>query len=73
MFVEMSSSSLAPAILSIMCHHRDSSGPVVALCYGDPAALVMQHQPLHLLQLFIGGVDVGVGQLNTVSLGLDGV
>lgn len=54
-----SSRSLASAIFSIMCHHRDSSPPVVAPCCGDPAALIMQDQSLHLLQPFIGGVDVG--------------
>lgn len=54
-----SSRSLASAIFSIMCHHRDSSPPVVAPCCGDPAALIMQDQSLHLLQPFIGGVAVG--------------
>lgn len=67
------SRSLASAVLSIMDPHRDFSYRVVALCHGYPAAFVLQDQPLHLLQLFIGGVDVGVGQLKTVCLSLGGI
>jgi hypothetical protein len=33
--------------------------PVVALCHGDPVALVLQNQPFYMLQQFIDGVDVG--------------
>jgi len=36
--------------------------PVVALCHGDLTALDLQDQPLHGLQQFTGGADVGVGQ-----------
>ena len=36
-------------------------------CHGDPVALV-----LHTLQQFINGVDVGVGQLKALDLGLGG-
>lgn len=43
----------------------------VALCHGEPAALVLQDQPLHMLQQLISGVDVRVGQLKQ-SLGLGG-
>ena len=43
---------------------------VVALCHGDPAALGLQDQPLHVLQQIRGGVGVG-GQLLTLVLGLD--
>lgn len=46
--------------------------PVVALCHGDPVALVLQGGLLHLLQqLHIDGVNVGVGQLKALDLGLD--
>jgi hypothetical protein len=36
---------------------------VSALCHRDPAALVLQEGPLDTVQLFIDGLDVGVGQL----------
>lgn len=35
----------------------------VPLCHGDPAALILQAQVLHMFQHFIDGVDVGVRQL----------
>ena len=41
--------------------------PVVALCHGDPAALDLQERPLHMLQQFIDGTDVGVGQLKALG------
>ena len=59
---------LASAALSILDPHRDSSRTVVALCHGDPAALVLQDQRLQMLQQFIDGVYVGVGQLQALSL-----
>jgi hypothetical protein len=46
--------------------------PAVALCHGDPAAFVLQDQPLHVLEQFIHGVDVGVGQPKPLDLGLGG-
>ena len=36
--------------------------PVVALCHGDLAMFNLQDWPLHVLQQFIHGVDVTVGQ-----------
>jgi hypothetical protein len=36
---------------------------VVVLCHGDPVALDLQDQDLHVHKQFIHGVDVGVGQL----------
>ena len=36
------------------------TSPIVALFYGDPAALELQEQPLHVLQKIVDGVDVGV-------------
>ena len=46
--------------------------PVVALCHGDLVALDLQDQLLHTLQQFIDGIDVGVGQLKSLDLGLGG-
>ena len=46
--------------------------PVVALCHRDLTALAMQNWPLHVLQQFISGADVGVGQLKALDLGLGG-
>ena len=37
----------------------------MVVCHRDPAILVLQDQPLHMLQQFIDEVDVGVGQLKT--------
>lgn len=48
------------------------SYPVVALCRGDPTALDLKDWPLHLLQQFIDRVDVRVGQLRPLDLGLGG-
>ena len=44
--------------------------PVVAPCYGDSAALALQ--PPHVLQQFTDEVDIGVGQLKALDLGLGG-
>lgn len=44
--------------------------PVVALCYGDSAAFDLQDQALHVRQQFIDGVNIGVGHLKTLGLGL---
>ena len=57
---------LASAALSILDPHRDSSRTVVALCHRDPA--VLQDPRLQMLQQFIDGVYVGVGQLQALSL-----
>ena len=46
--------------------------PVVALCHGDPVALDLQGWLLRMLQQFIDGVDVGVGQQEVLDLGLGG-
>lgn len=45
---------------------------VVALCHGDPGALDQQGQALHMLQQFIDGAVVGMGQLKALDLGLGG-
>ena len=45
---------------------------VVGLCHGDLKALGLQDQPLHVLQWFIDGVDVGLGQLKVLDLDLGG-
>ena len=45
--------------------------PVVALCHRDPAALVLHNWPFQMLQP-ITEVDVGVGQLKALDLGLKG-
>ena len=44
----------------------------VALCHGGPAALILQDQPLHMLQRAIDAVDDGVEQLRAPDLGLGG-
>ena len=44
--------------------------PVVALCCGDPVTLNLQDWPLHILQQFINGINVGVSQLKALDLGL---
>jgi hypothetical protein len=41
--------------------------PVVALCHGDPAALVLQDPPLHRLWQFTDDMDAGVGHLKAPS------
>ena len=46
--------------------------PVVALCHGGPAALGLQDLSLHMLQQITDGLDVGVGQLIALILGLGG-
>ena len=43
---------------------------VVALCYGDADALGLQDWPPHVLQQFVDGMNVGVGQLRALALGL---
>ena len=44
----------------------------VSLCHGDPTTLDLQDQPFHILWQFIDGVDVGMGQLKALDLGLGG-
>lgn len=46
--------------------------PLAALSQEDPAALVLQVQPLHGLQQLTGWVDGEVGQLRALDLGLCG-
>ena len=45
---------------------------VAGQCHGDPVALVLQDWLLDMLQQFINVVDVGVGQLKALDLGLGG-
>ena len=61
--------ALASATLTVLDPHLDL---VIALCHEDPAALELQDWTLHTLQQFIDGVDVGVGQLKALDLGLGG-
>ena len=63
---------LDSAVLSILDPHKDSSlgYPVVALCYGDPKALAKQGQTFHELQKIISRVDVGVGKLRALVMGM---
>lgn len=44
--------------------------PAVALCPGDSTAWDLEDQLLHLLEKFISGIDVGVGQLEALDLSL---
>ena len=46
--------------------------PVVVLCDGDPAALILHDLPLHAVQQFIDEVDVGVSQPKALDLALGG-
>jgi hypothetical protein len=46
--------------------------PLVVQCLGGHAALDLQDWPLHALQQFIDGMDVRVGQLKALDLGLGG-
>lgn len=53
--------------------HQDSS--LISCCcldHGDPVVMILQDQPLHTFQKFIDEVDVGVGQLKSLNLGLGG-
>ena len=34
---------------------------LAVLCHGDPTTLDLQDWPLHKLQQFVDGIDVGVG------------
>jgi hypothetical protein len=45
---------------------------VLALCHRDPAALVLQDQPLHKFHHFQDWIDIGVGQLKAQDLSLGG-
>jgi hypothetical protein len=42
---------------------------ILALCHGDSAALDLQGPPLHVLQRFINGVDVGSGPTQSPGSG----
>lgn len=44
-------------------------GILSVLCHGDPGALDLWDQNLHLLQQFFDGVDVGMGRLIALVLG----
>jgi hypothetical protein len=46
--------------------------PADALCHGDHATLDLQNWPFHKLHQFIDGVNVEVGQLKALNLGLGG-
>ena len=46
--------------------------PVVALCHGDSAVLDLQVQSFQSLQQITDGVDVVVGYLKALDLGLRG-
>ena len=54
---------LASATTSIQNPHQDSplGYPVISLCHGDPAALVLHDWPLHVIQQFTDEVAIGVG------------
>jgi hypothetical protein len=43
------------------------------VCHRDPVVLDLQDQPLHALQKFIDGEDVGVGLLKALDMHLRGV
>ena len=61
---------LASATLSILDPHWDSSQiSCCCQCHGDPVVLDLQNQPLHVLQHFMDGVDIGVGQFKALDLG----
>ena len=49
---------------------RYNVDPVVAMGQGHPVPLDLQDQSLHVLQQFINGVDVGVGQFKALDPGL---
>jgi len=51
-------------------HGTPLSYPVVTLCHRDPAVLVLQDWPFRALGQFIDGVDIRVGQLKGLDLGL---
>ena len=62
---------LASNTLSILDPHWDpSQTSCIALCHGDPVLLDLEEWPLHVLQHFLDGVDVGMGQLKALDLGL---
>ena len=42
----------------------------VVLCHGDPTALALQDQPLHVPQGFTDGVDIGVSLHKALDPGL---
>lgn len=58
--------------MSLSCSRsqRPRTKPVTPLRY--PVATLCHGGPLHMLQQFIGGVDVGVSQLRPLDVGLDG-
>ena len=60
---------LASDTLVILEPHWESSG--IYFCF-PVSALDLQGLPFHMLQQFTDGVDVGVGQLKVLDLGLGG-
>ena len=46
------------------------SYPVVALCYGDPAALEQQDWPFPTSHPLANDIDLGMGQFRALDLGL---
>ena len=69
MFIALShwsgSRALASAIVSILDPHWTSVSYPASLCHRDFAGLVLQNQPLHMLQQFTDGVVVGMDQPTT--------
>jgi hypothetical protein len=64
------STSVYPHIFSCKCSLQWVIA-LVALCHGDPAALMNRTSPF-LVQQFTDEVDAGVGQLKALDLGLGG-
>ena len=61
---------LASATSTVLGSHQTLLRYPVVLCHEDSEALDLQDWPLHTLQQFIDGIDVGVGQLKALDLGL---
>lgn len=66
------SKHLVFAISLILDPHWDSSQVSCFLCHEDSAALDLQDCLFYTLQQFIVEVDLGVGQLNALDVGLGG-
>ena len=66
--------------LRLLLHHQywiltqiPLGRPVVTVSHGDSVALVLKDPPFYMFQQSVGGVDVGVGQLKALHLGLTGM
>lgn len=57
-----------PCSSTLSIPHSNSSQ--ISCYHGDPVAMVPEDQSLHVLQQAIHGIDVGVGQLKTLDVGL---